>query len=408
MDWLVLYKVCMKLNNYRDLRYKFRIKTAHLRYIFQRFVEQDLNNDHANRINFLHELHRARHLEFSDERDRVFAWLGHYSLHWSNKELGALAADYTKGLVEIYIDVAKRASEGSKEISDGSALIVLAAVQHMKLPSSDKSSAPTKHQANQDTLPSWIPDWRTYQNHMLSEPINPHRAHGASTPKLGFGHDFSSLIIHGVEADTIDVCSRPLLSKEFNINHAASEGKTAIEYIWHDICQKDRFNFADKYVIGEESFFACMQTLGNGCVLMARWEEKPYHEMLPSRWLEKEAMYLVDVLGEADAVAPDICDLAKEAKSEHKGEPWTRAVNGAAKNRIFARTKKGYYVLGPRVMEPGDIICVLFGGKQPFFLRHFGHAYRLVGECYVHGLMNGETMDMMGRQELTEMAFEIV
>ncbi|KAF2264863.1 hypothetical protein CC78DRAFT_580107 [Lojkania enalia] len=370
IDWLILYNVCMKLNDYRNLRCKFKIKTTYLRYIFERFVERDLSNDHANRINFLYELHRARHLKFSDDRDRVFAWLGHYSLRWSNKELGALAADYTKSLIEIYNDVTTGGWKAAKR----------------SLSSSDKSSAPTQHRASQDTLPSWVPDWRTYQNHMLYEPINPHHAHGASSPKLKLDLDLPSLIIHGVEVDTIDMYSRPLLSKEFNIGHADSEGKTAIEYIWRDICQKGRFNLADKYITGEESLFACMQTLGNGCVLMARWEQNPYHETPPSWWLEKEAVYHTDVLG----------------------EPQTRAVSGVAKNRIFARTEKGYYVPRPGIMEPGDIICVLFGGKQPFCLRPFGHVYRLVGECYVHGLMNGQAMAMMDRQELTEMAFQIV
>ena len=59
-------------------------------------------------------------------------------------------------------------------------------------------------------------------------------------------------------------------------------------------------------------------------------------------------------------------------------------------------------------MKPGDIICVLFGGKMPFCLRPWGDCYLLVGECYVHGLMNGEAMKMMDRTELVEKVFEIV
>ena len=75
---------------------------------------------------------------------------------------------------------------------------------------------------------------------------------------------------------------------------------------------------------------------------------------------------------------------------------------------MFARTEKGYYVLGPKVTQPGDIVCVLFGGKLPFCLRPLGDRYLLVGECYVHGLMNGEAMEMMERGNLAEGVFEIV
>jgi hypothetical protein len=59
-------------------------------------------------------------------------------------------------------------------------------------------------------------------------------------------------------------------------------------------------------------------------------------------------------------------------------------------------------------MQEGDIICVPFGGKVPFSLKPLGDQYLLVGECYVHGLMDGEAMDMMNRQELDEKVFEIV
>ena len=239
------------------------MKTAYLRYIFERFVEYDLNDDHQNRANFLYELHRARHLNFTDDRDHIFAWLGHYSFEKSNTALSALVADYTKNLNEIYYDMAKRALEDGKAITDGTGLIALAAIQHMQLPSSDKTTAST---VDPDILPSWVPDWRTYQSHMLSEPINAHCAHGATTPKLSFNTGARSLIIHGVEVDTIEACSRPLESKEFHPNQGIAKGKTAIEYIWQDICQKEQFNLSEKYVNGESSFFACMQTLGNGCV----------------------------------------------------------------------------------------------------------------------------------------------
>jgi hypothetical protein len=38
----------------------------------------------------------------------------------------------------------------------------------------------------------------------------------------------------------------------------------------------------------------------------------------------------------------------------------------------------------------GDLICLLLSGKVPFLLRPNGDEYELVGECYVHGLMDGE------------------
>jgi len=47
-------------------------------------------------------------------------------------------------------------------------------------------------------------------------------------------------------------------------------------------------------------------------------------------------------------------------------------------------------------MSSGDIICVLLSGPTPYVLRPnlSGTAYIFIGECYVHGLMNAEALDM--------------
>ncbi|KAE9373755.1 hypothetical protein N431DRAFT_315758, partial [Stipitochalara longipes BDJ] len=50
----------------------------------------------------------------------------------------------------------------------------------------------------------------------------------------------------------------------------------------------------------------------------------------------------------------------------------------------------GYIGLAPGRADPGDLICVLFGGSAPFILRKQGNNYILIGECFCHGLMDGE------------------
>jgi hypothetical protein len=56
-------------------------------------------------------------------------------------------------------------------------------------------------------------------------------------------------------------------------------------------------------------------------------------------------------------------------------------------------TPSGYQGLGPAQTEPNDIVFVIFGGCCPYVLREVQPSlYRLVGECYVHGLMDGEAI----------------
>lgn len=48
----------------------------------------------------------------------------------------------------------------------------------------------------------------------------------------------------------------------------------------------------------------------------------------------------------------------------------------------------------PPLSRVGDEVCVLFGMEVPFILRPVPGSssleYELVGECYVHGMMDGE------------------
>lgn len=60
-------------------------------------------------------------------------------------------------------------------------------------------------------------------------------------------------------------------------------------------------------------------------------------------------------------------------------------------NRRFFRTEKGYMGLGPPDIQPGDAICLLLGGSVAHTLRRSEHeTWIYIGECYIHGIMNGE------------------
>jgi hypothetical protein len=62
-------------------------------------------------------------------------------------------------------------------------------------------------------------------------------------------------------------------------------------------------------------------------------------------------------------------------------------------SRRIMRTRNGYIGLAPRYAEPGDWIGVFKGGNFPLVIRPDGPHWQLIGECYVHGIMNGEAWD---------------
>jgi hypothetical protein len=58
------------------------------------------------------------------------------------------------------------------------------------------------------------------------------------------------------------------------------------------------------------------------------------------------------------------------------------------------RRKKEYFGLAPPETRERDVICILFGCSVPVVLRKVGRTdrYTFVGECYVHGMMDGEAL----------------
>lgn len=416
IEWETLATVCERLKRHHHLRSILRISSSDISFLYRRFIEPDERTHHANRFNFIYELQRSRHLHFTDDRDRVFAFLGHYSAN-TRSPLGCApvttTADYTKSVAETYVGLARQILQ----TNPSAACIVMASVQHPQnsLPSRRGTEAERNENlavwlGGGDHVPSWVPDWRTSEAIILAEPICPHFAHGDSVIELELKEPGLQLRIKGLQIDTVKECSLPLVAADFYKKTSPDTGKTIVEKLWLSISTEGHFSLEDRYVSGQQSaFFSLMQTLSNGCVQAAGHECRAYHDIPDHVWLGKAAKYLTETLGNSDHVCEDIRREAAHVEREDEHEEWSRWAASASDGRAFARTKIGYYVLGPAAMEPGDVICVLFGAKVPFCLRAVGgEFYLLVGECYVHGMMKGEAMGMFAQGELQEVGFEIL
>jgi len=70
-------------------------------------------------------------------------------------------------------------------------------------------------------------------------------------------------------------------------------------------------------------------------------------------------------------------------------------------DRKFCVTSKGYIGLVPPYTELGDKVCLIYSGTTPCLLRDVGkEKHALVGECYLHGMMNGEILPESGDETL--------
>jgi Heterokaryon incompatibility protein (HET) len=74
-------------------------------------------------------------------------------------------------------------------------------------------------------------------------------------------------------------------------------------------------------------------------------------------------------------------------------------------NRTLFVTMQGHLGLGPVEMKAGDKIYVFGGASMPFVLRKVAsedisnNLYKLIGECYIDGIMDGETVDAMKEKQ---------
>lgn len=58
--------------------------------------------------------------------------------------------------------------------------------------------------------------------------------------------------------------------------------------------------------------------------------------------------------------------------------------------QLFASTY-GHVGLAPGLAKLDDVLCFIRGARVPFVLRPgLNKRYRLIGDCYIHGLMHGE------------------
>jgi hypothetical protein len=80
-----------------------------------------------------------------------------------------------------------------------------------------------------------------------------------------------------------------------------------------------------------------------------------------------------------------------------------------ANRRTFVLSHNGYIGLAPSLTSTGDLICVLYGCHAPVILRPSDGSqhYTLIGDAYVHGLMDGEALQLAEKLPEKRRAFDI-
>lgn len=78
--------------------------------------------------------------------------------------------------------------------------------------------------------------------------------------------------------------------------------------------------------------------------------------------------------------------------------------------RLFLTQDLSLYGIGTQEMTIGDLIYILYGCSVPVILRRIegSDEYKLVGECYVHNMMDGQALSLCKADRRLEVMVTLV
>lgn len=322
--------------------------------------------DNAEDLGVLTWLHLTRDLDATDPRDKVFWPYGTLPFSSSNQ----FRVDYSVDVTTVYRDLAI-AMLGFEGLS------VLSFVSSPKR----RSSIP---------LSSWVPDW-TVQQHSSPFPLSSTHFHAAGD-KTNSSYMISEnvLKIMGMLIDKVTVLAPPLIDGDnmegSNILALMTTGVNQ----WLTNTTSMAFR-ADQYPTGENIDTVFWKTLvcdtgpDRGVVL----DEYFTHF--------KAFTTYISTLNSSDH---SFLNYSIVNQHKHSATKFMIRFTDAAADRQFCITERGFIGWVPAGTQPGDLICIFYGGKYPYVLRPAGETYySFIGECYVHGVMHGEALDMNDSEE---------
>jgi hypothetical protein len=332
-------------------------------------------------------LEGARGYDASDPRDKVYSLLAHpciqSRLPFSSPKL--ITADYSKTKVEIYLE---------------SALVILSETRRLRLLSAVVGPMLHEHHDSVDYIPTWVPRWD-----VTSSPwalgIPPWSAIYCASGVLQYIPTSSPgprvLTVQGILLNmSIGLSSSVPLFPAFNPEctqaEVPQEINLAIRKLWEEFRSGEH-----------EEAFSPYQNLLEAFALTLVANRMEYSQgVLWSIRARETIQFFADFLacwkswGMESNDAKELQDRAVCSGFGIKAK-WldfaARTRDMCHQRRMF-RTDSRHIGIGPIEIQPGDQICVLFGARVPFVIRRSGDHWLLVGECYLHGLMNGEAIEI--------------
>ena len=256
-------------------------------------------------------------------------------------------------------------------------------------------------------LPSWVPDWTSYPALTCFGNIAFHAeftAAGKTKPRVRASTDGRRLLVKGILLDSIifvtppcpvassDISTMPASSSIVRQKDPTEVGK------WLDAAKRRLPSFAPfQRQNGPDWQEVYWRTLIADRAQSVSEPASPVY----GRYFQAFLLAFPMLPGGAQSLVPT-------PESAIGAGTFRSAMSHAAVGRSLLVSALKFMGLTAPETRPGDLICLVLGADTPFVLRRnsdeegmFDGTYSLVGECYVHGLMKGEGMQLGEVQEFT-------
>lgn len=288
--------------------------------------------------------------------------------------------------------------------------------------SSDTDSMSLERSVN---LPTWAPDiddllWYLKENVIAQRWFS---AGGTKMEPMKFSGLNSTLKIRGLLFDTVDGLTALIHGSEGSVlgQVVQPDGKSAAygsknrtrDAIWRSIFTN--VNTA-KIQMAPNMWGLYLSTLwANNTPVLPSWV-LPQQQRIASSWLSLNHRFNVagrplsswiensfqsSLVKTQNFLLKNLAFKGSRVVQEAQQEFFTELIYAISTKRLFT-TKRGYVGAVHPLARKGDAVAIFPGIRMPAVLRKAGDMWHVIGEAYVHGVMDGEALKGMDAAQMTE------
>jgi hypothetical protein len=382
----------------------------------------------------------TRPYQSTDPKDKFYSILGLLS----ESDRSAVKPDYSLPAQEVFTGVARTFIERSGSLY----LLSLARPVHPRVPLAGKEESGPDATSVPDRSwhgPSWVVDWSRPDTafvdpepQQLDYELNAFRASGSLKTVIQPSSNPHAIVLSGKLIGTIKSCARGFQmdavaqtasrhSMEQTLLLACHETTAVVQPLHHLSSALESKYVPTGQTIAEAHWRTLVANRWHHPVQGAQSTPPPEaFSELATQWVrlmeaddpaQRYRWTTVDndqfnysSLGESEQSGPRVRNYLDKVMERAPSLFW-KAMQAGVVGRCFCVVGDTYMGLAAPLSRVGDVVVVLYGGNVPYVLRHIRspskdeQLWELVGEAYVHGVMEGEVLN---RIDLNERSFTII